>query len=131
MNGWLEKCNTPVHKQMLIGMNSKAHSRCAQMALSQRTCLDGGWLQAGQKNIYKDCGAYCITTSSQTSQVVTVTYTVQLVASQSNTDHSYPHFYQVSEPATKRGVFDSFDTLILYLEDDCFRPWPNLPTGPR
>ena len=21
--------------------------------------------------------------------------------------------------------------LILYLEDDGFRPWPNLPTGPR
>ena len=23
------------------------------------------------------------------------------------------------------------DSLILYLEDDGFRPWPNLPTGPR
>ena len=27
-----------------------------------------------------------------------------------------------------RGFFDS---LILYSEDDGFRPWPNLPTGPR
>ena len=24
-----------------------------------------------------------------------------------------------------------FDYLILYLEDDGFRPWPNLPPGPR
>ena len=23
------------------------------------------------------------------------------------------------------------DSLILYLQDDGFRPWPNLPTGPR
>ena len=23
------------------------------------------------------------------------------------------------------------DSLILYLEDGGFRPWPNLPTGPR
>ena len=26
---------------------------------------------------------------------------------------------------------NSFDSLILYVEDDGFRPWPNLPTGPR
>ena len=24
-----------------------------------------------------------------------------------------------------------FDSVILYLEDDGFRPWPNLPSGPR
>ena len=27
--------------------------------------------------------------------------------------------------------FDSCDSLLLYLEDDGFRPWPNLLTGPR
>ena len=26
---------------------------------------------------------------------------------------------------------EDFDSLILYLESDGFRPWPNLPTGPR
>ena len=31
----------------------------------------------------------------------------------------------------ERGRERFFDSLILYLDDDGFRPWPNLPTGPR